>query len=274
MDGPDTGHGADTDTRPGSRTLADDRHHRQDNVLAFPEAPARARTRRVRWWWAGAAAGLVLVLALSAVLYFSPLLAIRTITVTGNDLLPTARAERLVEPLRGRPLPQVGERTVSDLLSGEPAVEQVRVRAEPPSSLVVEVVEHQPVAQVPQGERRVLYSAGGQAVATLSAEEAEPYRLPSVSDAADLSDPEVFDAITTVLGSLPNPVRDRMESASAKTVDSVTLTLEDGRTVLWGNADHGTRKAQVLDALLKVPQDEANPVSEFDVSIPDHPVTR
>ncbi|MDI3331782.1 MAG: cell division protein FtsQ/DivIB [Micrococcus sp.] len=245
-----------------------------DNVLAFPETPEKARRRRVRLWWVGGAAGLALLLVLGAVLYFSPLLAIRTITVTGTDLLPQDRAEELLHPLHGVPLPQVGQRTVAELLAGEAAVDEVRVRAEPPASLAVEIVEHQPVAQVPQGGERVLYSAQGHAVATLPAEEAERYRLPNVSDAADLADPEVFDAITTVLGSLPDPIRDRMESASARTVDSVTLTLEDGRTVLWGNAEHGTRKAQVLTALLKVPQDEADPVTEFDVSTPDHPVTR
>jgi cell division protein FtsQ len=268
MTGSRTDAGAETVAATGGPSGGD------DNVLAFPETPEQARRRRIRLWWVGGAAGLVLLLVLGAVLYFSPLLAIRTITVTGTDLLPQDRAEELLHPLHGVPLPQVGQRTVGDLLAGEPAVDEVRVRAEPPTSLTVEVVEHQPVAQVPQGDERVLYSAEGEAVATLSAQDAEPYRLPSVSGAVDLSDREVFDAITTVLGSLPDPIRDRMDSASARTVDSVTLKLEDGRTVLWGNAEHGARKAQVLSALLKVPQDEADPVAEFDVSIPNHPVTR
>jgi cell division protein FtsQ len=263
-----------TDAGPETSTTTDVMTADDDNVLAFPETPEQARRRRVRLWRVVGAAGLVLLVVLGAVLYFSPLLAIRTITVTGTDLLPRERAEALVQPLHGVPLPQVGQRTVAERLAGEPAVQEVRVRAEPPASLVVEVVEHQPVAQVPQGDQRVLYSAQGQAVATLGAEEAERYRLPSVSDAADLTDPEVFDAITTVLGSLPESIRNRMDSASAQTVDSVTLTLEDGRTVLWGNAEHGDRKAQVLGALLKVPQDEADPVEEFDVSIPEYPVTR
>lgn len=272
--GPEDGWDTGPDDVTGRRSDASRASEDDDNVLAFPETPEQARRRRARLWWAGGAAGLVLVLALGAVLYFSPLLAIRTITVTGTDLLPRDRAEELLHPLHGVPLPQVGERTVGELLADEPAVDEVRVQAAPPTSLAVEVVEHQPVAQVPQGEERVLYSAQGQALATLSAEDAEPHRLPSVSGTADLSDPEVFDAITTVLGALPDPIRDRMESASAGTVDSVTLELEDGRTVLWGNAEHGARKAQVLTALLKVPQDESDPVTEFDVSTPEHPVTR
>jgi cell division protein FtsQ len=127
---------------------------------------------------------------------------------------------------------------------------------------------------VPQGDDRVLYAANGQQLATLSAEEAETHGLSSVSSVEDVTNPEVFAVITSVLGDLPESIRTRMESASADTVDSVTLKLKDGRTVLWGNAEKGGRKVQVLEALLKVPENDEAPVREFDVSIPDHPVTR
>lgn len=245
-----------------------------DNVVDFPETPRQARRRHRRLWWVGGA-GLVVVLAvLGAVLYFSPVLAITTVTVTGTDLLSAERAEEHLEPVRDRPLPQVGQRTVEDLLADEPAVETVRVHAEPPHDLSVEVVEHVPVAMVHEGENRILYSAAGAALATLPADQAAEYHLPSVASAQDVKDPEVFDAITSVLGTLPESIRTRMQSATAETIDSVTLTLTDGRTVLWGNPEQGPRKAQVLEALLKVPEDDAAPVREFDVSTPDRPVTR
>ncbi|GAA4764791.1 cell division protein FtsQ/DivIB [Citricoccus nitrophenolicus] len=244
------------------------------NVLEFPETDRQARRRHRRVWWVGGA-GLVAVLAvLGAVLYFSPVLAISTVTVDGTDLLAQERAEDLLGPVHGRPLPQVGQQTVADLLEDEPAVDTVRVHAEPPHGLSVEVVEHEPVALVPDGADRTLYSAAGAALATIPEERAGDYSLPSVASVADLSDPAVFDAITSVLGTLPESIRTQMESASAQTIDSVTLTLTDGRTVLWGNPEQGARKAQVLEALLKVPEDEENPVQEFDVSTPDRPVTR
>ncbi len=248
-----------------------------DNVVDFPETAGQARRRHHRIWWIVGAAATVLVAVLGAVLYFSPVLAISTVTVAGTDLLPRERAERLLEPVQGRPLPQVGQRTVEDLLAEEPAVQAVRVHAEPPHDLSVEVVEHVPVAMVHRGRDRILYSAAGAALATLPEERAERYRLPSVKSADDVRDPRVFDAITSVLGTLPEPIRNQLQSASAETVDSVTLTLTEGRTVLWGNPEHGARKAQVLEALLKVPEPEEgeNPsVREFDVSTPDRPVTR
>lgn len=245
-----------------------------DNVVEFPETHGQVRRRHRRVWWISGAGVVALLAVLSAVLYFSPVLAITTVTVSGTDLLAEDRAEELLQPVRDRPLPQVGQRTVEDLLAGEPAVDTVRVHAKPPHDLSVEVVEHEPVAMVHQGGERILYSAAGTALATLPADRAADYQLPSVASGDDVSDPEVFDAITSVLGTLPESIRTRMESATAQTVDSVTLTLTDGRTVLWGNPEQGPRKAQVLEALLKVPENEEEPVQEFDVSTPDRPVTR
>ncbi|MGM7667524.1 cell division protein FtsQ/DivIB [Microbacterium sp. A93] len=245
-----------------------------DNILEFPETHRQARRRHRRVWWISGAALVTLLAVLSAVLYFSPVLAITTVTVSGTELLAQGRAVELLQPVRDRPLPQVGQRTVEDLLAGEPAVDTVRVQAEPPHGLSVEVVEHQPVAMVHDGADRILYSAAGTALATLPEDRAGAYHLPSVASAEDVKDPEVFDAITSVLGTLPESIRTLMESASAETIDSVTLTLTDGRTVLWGNPEHGPRKAQVLEALLKVPENEEAPVREFDVSTPDRPVTR
>ena len=270
-----TGRSATSDHAGSSASSAsEDTDLPADNVVEFPETQGQARRRHRRVWLIGGAGVLVLLCILGAVLYFSPVLAIQQIKVTGTDLLEQSRAEELLEPVIGEPLPQVGQRTVEGLVGGEPAVDTVRVHAEPPNSLSVEIVEHQPVAMVPEGESHVLYSARGEALATLSGERASTYQLPSVSSAEDVSDPEIFDTITSVLGTLPEQIRTRMESASAETVDSVTLQLTDGRTVLWGNADKGARKAQVLEALLNVPEDEEAPIREFDVSTPDRPVTR
>jgi cell division protein FtsQ len=262
------------DVGSGSTGLPEGRSVAADNVLEFPETAQQSRRRRRRKWWLGGLGALVLLGVLGAVLYFSPLLSIQTVTVTGTSLVPQERAEERLQPVLGRPLPQVGQRTVKDLLAEEPAVADVLVHAKPPSSLNVEVIEHEPVAMVSTGNDRVLYGANGQELATLTAEEAERHGLSNVSSVEDVNNPEVFSAITSVLGTLPEPIRNRMESASARTVDSVTLHLDDGRTVLWGNAEQGERKAQVLKALLKVPVNEEAPVREFDVSTPDHPVTR
>lgn len=262
-------------TQLGERT-AEGSDRASANVLEFPDTASRAHRRHRRLWWITGAAATLLVAVLGAVLYFSPVLAVTTVTVTGTDLLQRDRAQELLSPVQGRPLPQVGQQTVEDLLGDEPAVDDVRVRAEPPHGLSVEVVEHVPVAMVHRGQDRILYSAAGTVLATLPSDRAAEYQLPSVKSAEDVRDPRVFDAITSVLGTLPESIRGQLRSASAETTDSVTLTLTDGRTVLWGNPEQGARKAQVLEVLLTMPEDEGEGMSvrEFDVSTPDRPVTR
>lgn len=265
--------------RPGSSGTAEstDSSESTDSdgqVLEFPETDHRQRLRRRRIGLITGISAAVLLGILVAVLYFSPLLALRTIQVSGTDLLPRAQAERLLQPLIGRPLPQVGTREVEELLAQEAAVDQVRVQAQPPSGIAVEITEHVPVAVVPRGQQATLYSASGQALAEASRDEAESRGLPVVSSVNDVQNPEVFSAITQVLGSLPADIRGQMVSASASTVDSVRLTLDNDRTVLWGNAEDAEAKVAVLRALMKAEADAEAPADEFDVSIPDQPVTR
>jgi cell division protein FtsQ len=54
----------------------------------------------------------------------------------------------------------------------------------------------------------------------------------------------------------------------AQSMDSITLTLADGRSVRWGSADESQRKVQVLAILLK------QKASVYDVSVPEQPTTR
>lgn len=250
---------------------------RGKEVVTFPETERERRRRlRHRWYW-GAGVAVVIVAVLVAVIYFSSMLAIKNLRISGTDLLPQQRAENELTPLIDRPLPQVGDDTVNQLLAEEPAVDTVTVRAEPPDTLVVEVEEHPPVAMAPTSpaddgtERFVLFNSVGTELKVLTAQEAEPYDLPVVASAEDVADEDLFNTITQVLGDLPEDVLAQVRSASGNSIDSVVLELHDGRTVLWGNAEQSEQKAAVLNALLGI---EEEGVSEFDVSTPDHPVTR
>lgn len=273
-----------TPVRPAARALDRPVPHRDEEqqsggstVIEFPETEGQARSRRRRRAWLIGGGVAALLVALVAVLYFTPLLAIRTIDVTGTDLLDEQRAEQLLAPLQERPLPQVGEGQVEQLLGGEAPVAEASVAARLPHTLEVTVTEHEPVAMVPEGDgqdRFLLLSAEGTTLATVATERAADYELPAISSAADVRNEEVFETITAVLGALPAQIRTQLESATAGSVDSVTLRLQDGRTVLWGNDEQSEQKATVLEALLNIPEQEAGAVQEFDVSTPHQPVTR
>lgn len=65
-----------------------------------------------------------------------------------------------------------------------------------------------------------------------------------------------------------------MDSATADSIDSVQLILDDGRTVLWGGEDLGEAKATVLEAILASSAEDFTEAEIIDISTPDTPVTR
>lgn len=240
-----------------------------DNVLVFPEPPAKRRKRHLL-----VAAGTVLglVAALLAAAIFSPILAVGTISVTGTKLVTADQVRTALEPLKGKPLPQVSEDEVSRMLEPLVQIKSVSMQARPPSELVVQVLERIPVALVKQGEQYELVDVDGVVLATTADPSSVP--LPVIDGGAGTIGKDLFEATAAVLGALPPDVLSKLSNASAQSVDAVELKLVDGQSIIWGNAGEKELKAKVLAALLKVPADPKNPVHVYDVSAPRHPVTR
>ncbi|GAA1147282.1 cell division protein FtsQ/DivIB [Nesterenkonia lutea] len=274
-------------TRRGRRSSVDgpknepadsaDLENPAETPLDFPEpASVSSRRRRRR----GALLGLItlaVLLGIVAMLYFSPLLVVRTITLEDNELLTEQRAQELLEPLRGTPLPQVSDGDVSALLNDEHAVAEVIVAAELPTGLQVRVIEHPPVAEVHDGDEIHFYSQEGEVIRTFEDWErpdAQGYATPVISAEAALQNESVFKTIVSVLGQLPEGARESLDSATAESRDSVQLQLQDGRTVVWGSDDRGQEKAVVLEAILASEAEDFEEADVLDISTPSAPVTR
>ncbi|QHK18793.1 FtsQ-type POTRA domain-containing protein [Pseudarthrobacter psychrotolerans] len=240
-----------------------------DNVLAFPEPPGK---RRKRNFLVTLGAVLALVCALLAAAIFSPVLAVRTVSVSGTRLVTTGQVQAALEPLKGKPLPQISDEEVSRLLAPLVQIKSVSTQARPPSGLVVQVLERVPVALVKQGEQYQLVDVDG--VVLASPPDPAAIALPVIDGGAGTIGKDLFQATAAVLGALPLDVLSKLSNASAQSVDAVELKLVDGQTIIWGNAGEKELKAKVLEALLKVPADPKNPVRVYDVSAPRHPVTR
>ncbi|MCQ6270454.1 cell division protein FtsQ/DivIB [Pseudarthrobacter sp. R1] len=239
------------------------------NVLAFPEPKGKRRKRKVL---AVAATLVAVVAALLAAAVFSPVLAVNTISVSGTRLLTPAQVQAALEPLRGKPLPQITDEEVGRLLEPLVQVKSVSAEARPPSGLAVEVRERVPVALVKQGEQYQLVDVEG--IQLAATDDPSSVSLPVIDGGAGTIGKELFRATAEVLGALPADVLAKLSNASAQSVDAVELKLVDGQTIIWGNAGEKELKAKVLAALLKVPADPKNPVKVYDVSVPRHPVTR
>lgn len=240
-----------------------------ENVVAFPEPKGKRRKRNVL---VVAGTLFALVAALLAAAIFSPALAVDTISVSGTRLLTPAQVQTALEPLRGKPLPQITDEEVARLLEPLVQVKSVSAEARPPSELAVAVRERVPVALVKQGEQYQLVDVEGVQLAATA--DPASVSLPVIDGGAGAIGQDLFRATAAVLGALPADVLARLSNASAQSVDAVELKLVDGQTIIWGNAGEKELKAKVLAALLKVPADPMNPVKVYDVSVPRHPVTR
>jgi cell division protein FtsQ len=203
---------------------------------------------------------------------YTPVLALRTVTVEGTRLLSAEQVQAALAPLKGKPLPQISDADVSALLQPLVQVKHVTAEARPPGTLAVHITERVPVAKLKQGEALQLVDAEGTPLSSTSDDAS--VALPVIDAGAGVLAPEVFHAVTAVLGALPADVLAKLSDASAKSADAVELKLVDGQTIIWGNAGEKELKARVLAALLKVPADPKNPVRIYDVSVPRHPVTR
>nr|WP_231715028.1 FtsQ-type POTRA domain-containing protein [Arthrobacter gengyunqii] len=237
-------------------------------VLAFPEPPAR---RRRRWLIISAVSVFVLLGAFLAFLFLSPALALKTVTVQGNSLLPTEQVQRALQPLVGRPLTTIADDDVAGLLADRPEVADVDVVALPPSEIVVTITERVPVAVLQTGDVLSLIDQDGLVIGT-AANQAEA-RLPLIDGGSEAVNSAVFSTVTSVLSVLPENVLAQLDHASASSIDSVELKLLNGQTVFWGSAESNVAKARALEALLLMPPKEP-PIGVFDVSTPTAPVTR
>ena len=272
-----TGGGARSDVITASRSVPDQVSTQQPKeqkpagatVLAFPEPKGRRRRKKVLL---AAGTVLLLVAGLLAAAVYSPLLAMQNIAVSGTRLVTPAQVQAALEPLRGKPLPQISDDDVRGLLGSLIQVKSVSVEARPPSTLAVAVHERVPVALVKQGEQYQLVDVDGIQLATT--DDPASASLPVIDGGAGAIGQDLFRATAAVLGALPADVLAKLSNASAQSVDAVELKLVDGQTIVWGNASEKELKAKVLAALLKAPADPKNPVRVYDVSVPRHPVTR
>ncbi|MCT9871731.1 FtsQ-type POTRA domain-containing protein [Paenarthrobacter aurescens] len=240
-----------------------------DNVIVFPEPKGRRR-RRVVVWTLSVVAALVAALMTGAV--FSPVLAVRTITVDGTSLLTPEAVQGALSGLEGKPLPQVSEQEINELLKPLVQVRSATMEARPPAELLVHVNERVPVALLKQGDAYVMVDVDGVQLGVTKDQSA--VALPLIDAGAGATNTGLFKAIAAVLDTLPADVLARMSTASAASADAVELKLVDGKTVVWGNAEDRELKAKALEALLKMPADPKVPVSVYDVSVPRHPFTK
>jgi cell division protein FtsQ len=228
-------------------------------LKAKAKAERWARRRRALRLTGIAAVALAPLALLAWVLLMSPLLAVRTVAVSGTTRLSPEQVRVAADVVRGTPLARVDASAVVRRVQSLRAVADVRVTRAWPSTLKLQVIERKPVVWVSAKSGVTLVDAAGVPFAAAATRPPNIVRLQVAHPGP--KDPTTRAALD-VLAVLPQPIRGRVAIVRAASPSSVTLVLRDGRRVLWGGVDDTALKAQAAEALLKMPG------SVYDVSRP------
>ncbi|MBZ4571492.1 cell division protein FtsQ/DivIB, partial [Mycobacterium avium subsp. hominissuis] len=207
---------------------------------------------------------VVVGIGLALVLYFTPAMSARNIVVVGTGVVTREEVLDAARVRLGTPLLQIDTGQVADRVAAIRRVASARVQRQYPSALRITIVERIPVAvkDFPDGPH--LFDRDGVDFATGPPPPALPY--------LDVADPGPNDPATKaalqVLTALRPEVEGQVGRIAAPSVASITLTLGDGRVVIWGTTDRTDEKAEKLAALL------TQPGKTYDVSSPDLPTVK
>jgi cell division protein FtsQ len=226
------------------------------------------RSRRRRRTWLVVAAAAVALAAFVVVGAYSPLMALRTIDVVGTNRIPAEQVQAALSTQIGTPLPIVDGNQIKRELSTFTLIQSYSIESRPPNTLVVRIVEREPVGLlgIPTGFE--LVDAAG--VPLQSGAERVP-GYPVITAANGVGHPG-FTAAAAVIRALPESIRTQLDSVTAATTDDVTLTLNGGARIVWGSAERSDYKAVVLASLMV--SYPPGSVGEYDVTSPDSAVLR
>lgn len=206
----------------------------------------------------------VLVVGAGLLLYFTPIMSARVMAITGLVTLTQDEVQQAAAVPADTPLLQIDTDTVADRVATIRRVASARVQREYPSTLRITIVERVPVVVKDYPDGSHLFDRDGVDFATAPPPPGLPYLDADTPGPTDL--PTL--AALQVLTALRPEVASQVSRIAAPSVASITLTLFDGRQVIWGTTERTDEKALKLGALL------TQPGTTYDLSSPDLPTVK
>jgi len=221
------------------------------------------RLRSARPWLLTVAVVGAVALAGWAV-FFSSWLATEQVDVGGTSIVTADEVRKAAAIDVGTPLVRVDLDAARDRIEELPAVDSASVHRSWPHTIEITVKERVPLATVPRHDQWFAMDDEGVLFRPTPMRDAG---LPIVALAPG-ADAAARHEVASVVAALPSDLMSETRRVRARSMDSITLSLADGRSVRWGSADESQRKVQVLAVLLK------QKASVYDVSVPEQPTTR
>ncbi|MFC6011957.1 cell division protein FtsQ/DivIB [Nocardia lasii] len=219
--------------------------------------PAARGWHGYRLWTVAA----VLVVSLVAVLaWFTPALSVRTVQIDGLSVVPDEDVRDRLEIPEGRSMLRIDTTSIAQRVAAIPTVRSVRVQRQFPSTVLVTVVERTPVVyyEAPDGAHVIDADSVEFAI-----EPENPIGVPKLITEGSFTGPAATQAAVQVLVTLPPALSVQVGEVVARSISDVSLSLRDGRKVVWGGTGDGERKAAVVLPLL------TREGTVFDVSSPN-----
>jgi cell division protein FtsQ len=221
--------------------------------------PTRRRVLLRRWMALLILLGLVLI---TVIVLFTPILGVRTVQVSGTEALTPEQVTLAAEVPLGTPMIRLDTDGIGARVANLSRVATVDVVRDWPSTILIEITERKAVATFAGPGGIHLVDATGDDFATVVA---APPGLPTITVPHAAPNDPATQAAMTVLAAMPRQLRPILVNVSADTPGHVTFSLNNGKTVVWGDTSDGQHKAAVLAALL------TQPGRTYDVSAPDLP---
>ena len=224
--------------------------------------------------------GGLLVLSLAALLWTytgTGVLNVKHVEVRGASALGEEYLRALSGITPETHLLKMDVKAVEKALLSEPCLAAVEVRRRFPDTVVLEVSERRPSGVIVQNGRFLLVDQGG--VVLASVEEMPPglveirdLQLPLLLPGNKVSGLD-FAMVTSLLGSLPAPLRERTQVVGLRHAHGLYLEA-NGALVIYGEADDLSRKNAVTLMALGVLLPRYGAVEYIDVSLPEHAVIK
>jgi cell division protein FtsQ len=222
----------------------------------------RRRVPGRRLWPWGLAVAAVAVIAFVLV-WATPMFAVKEVRVSGTSVLDPAEVAAAADEYLDRSILRADLDAIAAEVASSPPVKSVDVSRSWPTAILIEVTEREPYLAVPSGEETFLMVDSEGVVFD------EVDEIPESIWNVELDAPGPGDLATVetiaVLRSLPSSLAEEVERVETPSPAGVSLHLEDGRTVEWGDGSDNDEKARVALRLLE------SGYEHVDVSAPDAP---
>lgn len=218
------------------------------------------------WSRVFAVAAPLILIGLTAATFFTPILAIEQIKVSGTNRLDAGELRAALEGLEGRPLTTISDGEIATLLGDFPLIETFALQAQPPHTLLVKIREREPIVVLVRAGKNYLYDAAGVQIEQTNAKVELPFLK---LNGEPLNNPRYRLAVELLL-SLPVETYQQIFSIEVSEQLTAQLTLKKSNiTVIWGSTDQALLKDEVLQSLLATKLADSVVI---DVSSPNAPV--